>query len=103
MTANHSKSYLLYWNSLNELVDEYNNTYHHSINKKTINVDYSASTEKILKLLTLKSVIELEWLSIKIFLVKVTLKIGQEKYLLLILLSVDFEVQLIVGLIKLKI
>ena len=103
MTANHSKSYLLYWNNLNELVDEYNNTYHQSINKKTINVDYSASTEKILKLLTLKSVIELEWLSIKIFLVKVTLKIGQEKYLLSILLSVDFEVQLIVGLIKLKI
>ena len=30
MTANGSKSYLSY---LNKLIDEYNNTYHHSINK----------------------------------------------------------------------
>ena len=44
MTANGSKSYLCY---LNELVDQYNNTYHHSINKKPINADYSALTEKI--------------------------------------------------------
>ena len=41
MTANDSKSYL------NKLVDQYNNTYHHSINKKPINADYSALTEKI--------------------------------------------------------
>ena len=34
MTANDSKSYLSYFN---KLVDEYNNTYHHSINKKPIN------------------------------------------------------------------
>ena len=32
MTADDSKSYLPY---LNDLVDLYNNTYHHSINKKT--------------------------------------------------------------------
>ena len=32
MTANDNKSYLPY---LNELVDQYNNTYHHSIHKKT--------------------------------------------------------------------
>ena len=31
MTANDSKFYLSY---LNKLVDQYNNTYHHSINKK---------------------------------------------------------------------
>ena len=30
MIANGSKSYLSY---LNKLIDEYNNTYHHSINK----------------------------------------------------------------------
>ena len=34
MTADDNKSYLAY---LNELVDQYNNTYHHSINKKPIN------------------------------------------------------------------
>ena len=41
MTANDSKSYLPY------LVDEYSNYYHHSINKKPFNADYSAFTEKI--------------------------------------------------------
>ena len=44
MTANDSKSYLSY---LKKLVDQYNNTYHHSINKKPINPDYSVSTENI--------------------------------------------------------
>ena len=44
MTANDSKSYLSY---LNKLLDEYKNTYHHSINKKPINNDYSDLTEKI--------------------------------------------------------
>ena len=39
-----SKSYL---SCLNKLVDEKNNTNHHSINKKAINADYSALTEKI--------------------------------------------------------
>ena len=44
MTVNDRKSYFPY---LNKLVDEYNNNYHHSINKKPINSDYSASTENI--------------------------------------------------------
>ena len=42
MEANDSKSYLPY---LNKLVDQYNNTHHHSVNNKLINIDYSASTE----------------------------------------------------------
>ena len=42
-THNKGKSYLTY---LNKLVAQYNNTYH-SINKKPINADYSALTEKI--------------------------------------------------------
>ena len=44
MTPYDSKSYLIY---LNKLVDQYNNVYHHSINKKPINDDYSALTKKI--------------------------------------------------------
>ena len=44
MTANDSKSYLSY---LNILVNQYNNTYHHLINKEPINANYSALTEKI--------------------------------------------------------
>ena len=59
-----------------------------SINKKPINPDYSNLTEKlrrILKLLILKLMIESALLIIRMFLVKVTLKIGQDKYLLPIL------------------
>ena len=44
MTANDRKSYLAY---LNKLVVPYKNIYHHFINKKPINADKSASTEKI--------------------------------------------------------
>ena len=46
MTANDTKSYLSY---LNKSVDQYNNTYHHFINKKLINADYSALTEKLIQ------------------------------------------------------
>ena len=72
MTANDSKPYLSY---LIELVDQYNNTYHHSIYKKPINVDNSSLNEKKMT----------QILSIRIFLAKVILKIGQEKCLLSIL------------------
>ena len=44
MTANDSKPYLSY---LNKLVDQYSNTFHHSINKKRINAYYPALNEKI--------------------------------------------------------
>ena len=44
MRANNSKSYLGY---LNNLVDRYNNTYHHSTGEKPIYADYSALTEKL--------------------------------------------------------
>ena len=60
VTTIDSKSYLPY---LNKLIDQYNNTYHHSINKKPIHADYSALTEKlkqIIKFLNLKLMIESE-------------------------------------------
>ena len=44
MTANDSKSHLPY---LNKLVDQYNNTYHHSIDKRIANANYSALTKNI--------------------------------------------------------
>ena len=56
--------------------------------KKPVNADYSALTEKlrqILKLSNSKLIIESELLSTRIFLVRMTLKTGQKKYLLLIL------------------
>ena len=43
MTANDNKSYLVY---LNKLPDAYN-TYHHFIDKKPINADYSALLVRI--------------------------------------------------------
>ena len=44
MRANDSKSCLSY---LDKLEGQYNKTYHYSFNKKNINADYSALTEKI--------------------------------------------------------
>ena len=75
MTANDSKSYLPY---LNKLVDQYN-TCHHSINKKPINADHSALTDKIeTKPIAPK-------FKVNESLAKVTLKIGQGQYFLSIL------------------
>ena len=69
MTANDSKSYLAY---LNKLADQCNNTYHHSINKKPINADYSVLAEKIgTNSKSPKFKINDR--------VRITLKIGQEK------------------------
>ena len=44
MAASDSKSHLSY---LNKLIDQYNDTYHSSTDKKPIYADYSALTEKI--------------------------------------------------------
>ena len=44
MTVNDSKSYLPY---LNNLIEEFNNTYHYSIDKKPITADFSALSENI--------------------------------------------------------
>ena len=44
MKANNKKSCFGY---LNNLVDKYNNTYHHSIGKKPITVNYSTLTDEM--------------------------------------------------------
>ena len=85
MTANGNKSYL---NDLNKLVDQYNNTYHHSINKKPINADYSALSETIstnLKAPKFKVNDTVRITKYENVFSKVPLKIGGEKYLLSIL------------------
>ena len=81
MRANDNKSHLPY---LNKTIDRYSSTYHHCIYKKTINAYYSASTEKT----ETNSKAPNDRVRItryKYILVKVTLKIGQDKYLLPIL------------------
>ena len=50
MAANERKSYLSY---LNKLLDQYDNTYHHSIGQRPINTDYSALTKKLRVILRL--------------------------------------------------
>ena len=79
MKANDSKSYLIY---LNKLLDQHNNTYSSSIGSKPINADYSKNWKlrPILKVLSLKLMIQSELLSIRIVSVKGTLKIGRLVY-----------------------
>ena len=88
MTTNDSKFYLPY---LSKLVDQYNNTYHHSINKNPYYCWLFCFRWKYWVKLW-------ELLSIKIFLVTFTPKVGTEKYLLSVLLR-----KLILGHTKLKI
>ena len=81
-TASDSKSYLSY---LNKLVDNTITLIIILLIKNLLMLIILLQLKKlkrILKLLSLKLTIELELLSIKIFLVKVTQKIGQDKYLL---------------------
>ena len=72
---------------MNKIVDQYNNTYHHSINKKLINADYSALTEKIEtnpKAPKFEANDRVRITKYKTILVKVILKIDQEKYLMIL-------------------
>ena len=97
MTANDSKSYHSY---LNKLVNQYNTAYHHSTIKKPLNAVSYALTENIesnpeapkFKVTNIVRITKYE----KIF--STVLKVGQEKYLLLILFY-----KLTLGYIKLKI
>ena len=85
---------------MNELVDQYNNTYHCFINKNPIDADYSVSTEKTEtnpKAPRFKVNDRVRITNIIIFLVNVILKNCQEKYSLLILFW-----KLILGPIKLR-
>ena len=85
MTANDRKSYLNY---LNKLVDESINKYHRSIGKTPIDADYSALSEEIQtnpEASKFKVHNRVRITNKIIFLAKFTLKIGQKKYLLLVL------------------
>ena len=86
MTANYNKIDLGY---LNKLADQYKKTYHGSIDKRAIDPDYSALNKEI-ETSPISPKLKLEWqsqdyLSTRMFLAKLTPKIGQEKCCLLIL------------------
>ena len=82
MTPNDSKSYLPY---LNNLVDKYNNTLLMKNLLMQVILRWLKKLKRIIKLLNFKLMMKSEAQIIRIFSVKVTLKIGKEKYLLLIL------------------
>ena len=87
MTADHSKSYFVY---LNKLEDEQSNIYHRSIVMKTIHADYSALPEEFEsshKTPRFKIGDDRVRITIykNIFLANTTLENGQKKYLWLIL------------------
>ena len=79
---------------LDDIVNKYNNTVHKTIKMKPIDVtddsfvEYNEESNK--KILNLKLVIMLEFLSTKIFLLKDMLLIGQKKFLLMIKLKIQF-------------
>ena len=76
----------IYFNVLDDIVDEYNNTYHKTIKMKPIDAgdDSFRNTMKNLmkKILNLKLAIMSEYQSSKIFLLKDMLLIGAKKSLL---------------------
>ena len=85
MTVNDSKSFFPYFN---KFVDQYNNTYIILLIRNhlmAIIVLQLKILSQILKLPNLKQMIVSGSLSIRIYLVKVILKIGQKKYLLSIM------------------
>ena len=75
----------VYFDVLDDIVDKYNNAIHRTIKMKPIDVtnDYFAeyNEESNKKILNLKLVIMLEFLSTKTFLLKDMLLIGQKKFL----------------------
>ena len=80
---------------LDDIVNKYNSTFHRSIKMKPIDVtsdsyaEYNEGFNE--KILNLKLVIMLGFQNRKIFLLKDTLKIGQEKFLLLVILKIQFR------------
>ena len=80
----------IYYDVLDDVVNKYNNTKHSTIKMKPIDVKNNKRVyidehnEKDSKLVNLKQVIVLEYLDIRIYLLKDMLLIGVVKYLLLI-------------------
>ena len=84
----------IYFDMLDDTVNRYDNTVHKTIKMKPIEVtsdsyaEYNEDLNK--KILNLRLVIMLEFQSIKTFLLKDILQIGQKKFLLLVKLKIQF-------------
>ena len=75
----------VYIDSLDDIVNKYNNTYHRTIKLKSVDVKSSTYIDSIkkfmMKILILKLVILLEYQNIKTFLQKAMFQIGLKKIL----------------------
>ena len=73
----------VYIDKLDDIVNEYNNTYHRTIKMKPVDVKDNTYIEKklMIKILSLKLVVILEYQNTKSFLLKATLQIGLKKFL----------------------
>ena len=80
-----SVSKSVYIDKLDDIVNQYNNTYHRTIKMKTFNVEDNTLLIFRKKLMTkiqnLKLVIMSEFINTKIFLLKNTCQIGLKKFL----------------------
>ena len=80
-----SVSKSVYTDKLDDIVNQYNNTYHRTIKMKTFNVEDNTLLIFRKKLMTkiqnLKLVIMSEFINTKIFLLKNTCQIGLKKFL----------------------
>ena len=85
----------VYIHKLDDIVDEYKNTYHRTIEMKPVMLKIIhiliLKKKLMIGLLTLKLVIMLEFLNTKIFLLKDIRQIGLKKFSLLVKLKIQFH------------
>ena len=85
----------VYIDKLDDIVNEYNNTYHRTIKMKPLmlKVIHILILKKklMIKILNLKFEIMLEFLNTEIFLLKDVHQIGLKKFLLLVKLKIQFH------------
>ena len=85
----------MYIDKLDNIVNQYNNTYHRTINMKPVDVKNNTyidfKKKSMIKILNLKLVIMTEFQNTKIFLLKDTHQIGLKKFLLLVKLKIQFH------------
>ena len=83
----------VYFDMLDDIVDKYNNTVHRAIKMKPTDVTHDSSVKynKCFNknILILKLVIMLEFQTIKTFMLKDILQVGQKKFLLLVKLKMQ--------------
>ena len=102
-----SKSKNVYIDKLDDIVDEYNNTYHRTIKMKyllMLKIIHILILRKklMIKILNSKLVNMLEFLNTKIFLLKDTYQIGLKKFLLLVKLKIQFNGHMLLMILMVK-